>query len=176
MCNAIFNISIITMNSKPILATLVSLLVPCTALLSQPAHEADKSMSSSLYSPGEIQWKDGPPTLPRGAKMAVLEGDPTKEGFFVMRLKVPDGYHIPAHTHPNTLTDPGHSHAVSGLWYNASTPGNLAGGGGAGATTITISGNTTGITINNANNTGGGGAHANVQPTMICNFALYAGA
>jgi quercetin dioxygenase-like cupin family protein len=30
----------------------------------------------------------------------VLEGDPAKEGPFVMRVKVPDGYHIPAHTHP----------------------------------------------------------------------------
>jgi anti-sigma factor ChrR (cupin superfamily) len=35
-----------------------------------------------------------------GAQIAVLEGDPTKEGMFVMRIRVPNGYHIPAHTHP----------------------------------------------------------------------------
>jgi quercetin dioxygenase-like cupin family protein len=28
-----------------------------------------------------------------------LEGDPSKPGFFTMRLKVPDGYHFPAHWH-----------------------------------------------------------------------------
>ncbi|MBA4066569.1 MAG: cupin [Isosphaera sp.] len=32
--------------------------------------------------------------------MAVLEGDPNKPGPFVFRVKVPDGYKIPPHTHP----------------------------------------------------------------------------
>jgi rhodanese-related sulfurtransferase/quercetin dioxygenase-like cupin family protein len=54
----------------------------------------------SLYPESEIQWKDGPPSLPKGAKIAVLEGDPGKEGPFVFRVKVPDGYRIPPHTHP----------------------------------------------------------------------------
>src|SRR5262249_11816926 len=31
---------------------------------------------------------------------AVLEGNPTKEGPFVIRLKLPDGYRIAPHTHP----------------------------------------------------------------------------
>src|SRR4030095_4588938 len=39
-----------------------------------------------IYS--EIKWRDGPPSLPKGAMMAVLEGDPTKEGPFVFRIKV----------------------------------------------------------------------------------------
>ena len=34
--------------------------------------------------------------------MAVLEGDPTKEGLFTMRLRAPGGYQIPPHTHPKT--------------------------------------------------------------------------
>jgi quercetin dioxygenase-like cupin family protein len=45
---------------------------------------------------------DGPPSLPPGAKVAVLEGDPSKPGPFVMRAKFPDGYKIPPHTHPQT--------------------------------------------------------------------------
>src|SRR5258708_6703803 len=49
---------------------------------------------------GRIEWKDGPATSPKGAKIAVLEGDPTKEGLFVFRVRVPDGYRIPPHTHP----------------------------------------------------------------------------
>jgi quercetin dioxygenase-like cupin family protein len=31
----------------------------------------------------------------------VLLGDPSKEGLYVLRLKVPKGYRIPPHTHPN---------------------------------------------------------------------------
>ncbi len=54
----------------------------------------------SLYSPGKLKWQDGPPSLPKGAQIAVLEGDPSKEGPFVFRVKVPDGYRIPPHTHP----------------------------------------------------------------------------
>jgi len=49
----------------------------------------------SLYPTAEIQWKDGPASLPAGAKVAVLEGDPSKEGFLTMRLLLPDGFKIP---------------------------------------------------------------------------------
>jgi anti-sigma factor ChrR (cupin superfamily) len=31
--------------------------------------------------------------------VAVLEGDPAKDGFFTMRIKMPDGYKVPAHWH-----------------------------------------------------------------------------
>jgi quercetin dioxygenase-like cupin family protein len=55
---------------------------------------------ASLHRPTELVWKDGPKSLPPGAKIAVLEGDPTKPGPFVMRIKLPDGYRLPPHTHP----------------------------------------------------------------------------
>ena len=55
-----------------------------------------------LFVPTEIKWKKGPPTLPKGALLAVLEGDPAKNGPFVMRVKLPDGYKVPPHTHPAT--------------------------------------------------------------------------
>ena len=58
------------------------------------------SAEAHLYQPDKIEWKDGPPSLPPGAKMAILEGDPSKDGVFVMRVKLPAGFHIPAHTHP----------------------------------------------------------------------------
>ena len=53
-----------------------------------------------LIRPDKAEWKDGPASLPPGAKIAVLEGDPSKEGFFALRLQLPDGYKIPAHWHP----------------------------------------------------------------------------
>jgi hypothetical protein len=55
-----------------------------------------------LFPVDKMEWKEGPPSLPPGAKIAVLEGDPSKEGPFVFRIKAPDGYRIPPHTHPKT--------------------------------------------------------------------------
>jgi quercetin dioxygenase-like cupin family protein len=55
-----------------------------------------------INEPGALTWKPGPPSLPKGAQIAVLEGDPAKEGPFVFRVKVPDGYRIAPHTHPKT--------------------------------------------------------------------------
>src|SRR5690348_8300886 len=63
---------------------------------------ADHEEGIVLNTPDKLEWKDGPASLPKGAKIAVLEGDPSKEGPFVFRVKVPDGYRIPPHTHPKT--------------------------------------------------------------------------
>jgi len=60
--------------------------------------------SPVLVSPSDIQWKDGPPSLPPGAKAALIFGDPSKEGPFTLRLKMPADYKIPPHLHPDTET------------------------------------------------------------------------
>ena len=66
----------------------------------QPAqHDKDEV---AVFTAAEIKWVEGPPSLPKGALVALLEGDPTKEGPFVFRVKVPDGYRVPPHTHPKT--------------------------------------------------------------------------
>ena len=49
-----------------------------------------------------IKWGPVPPVLPKGAQMAVLSGDPSKAALYVVRLKMPSGYVIPAHHHPTT--------------------------------------------------------------------------
>ena len=48
-----------------------------------------------------IVWQPAPPSMPPGPKVAVLHGDPAKEGYFVMRLKAPDGFKVPPHYHPS---------------------------------------------------------------------------
>jgi len=48
-----------------------------------------------------LKWGPASPALPKGAQMAVLFGDPTKEGQFAYRLKFPAGYKVAAHMHPN---------------------------------------------------------------------------
>ena len=78
-------------------------LVAVVLLARVPAPSAghdDKKEMAALHRPDGLKWQDGPPSLPPGAKFAVLEGDPAKPGPFVFRVKVPDGYRIPLHTHP----------------------------------------------------------------------------
>lgn len=48
-----------------------------------------------------LQWKAGPLALPNGAQFAAVVGDPTKEGPYVLRVKLPAGFKIAPHYHPN---------------------------------------------------------------------------
>src|SRR5262245_26102281 len=48
----------------------------------------------------EIRWVDASPKFIKGAKIAVLLGDPSKPGMFIMRFKLPANYKIAPHTHP----------------------------------------------------------------------------
>ncbi|HKO44934.1 MAG TPA: cupin domain-containing protein [Pyrinomonadaceae bacterium] len=53
-----------------------------------------------LFGWEDVKWVEGPASLPRGAKVALLEGNPTQEGPFTMRLQLPDGFTIQPHWHP----------------------------------------------------------------------------
>ena len=76
---------------------LVALAALTLASVSAGTHDEPKDV---LATPADFKWTDAPPSLPKGAKVVVLEGDPSKKGPFVMRAKMPDGYRIPPHTHP----------------------------------------------------------------------------
>jgi anti-sigma factor ChrR (cupin superfamily) len=52
--------------------------------------------------PDSLKWAAGPPHLQAGAQIAILSGDPSKEGPYVLRLKLPAGMKIAAHTYPNS--------------------------------------------------------------------------
>lgn len=54
-----------------------------------------------LVTPAELKWVDGPPSLPPGVKMAVLEGDlKAPNALFTARFKLPANYKIMPHWHP----------------------------------------------------------------------------
>lgn len=74
-------------------------LISAKIFAQQPA-TADTSRKPIQICPDDIVWMDSKAPLPAGAKVAVLEGDPKKEGIFVMRLKFPANYYLPAHIHP----------------------------------------------------------------------------
>ena len=50
----------------------------------------------------QLEWAPAPNFVPEGAQITVLSGDPSKDGPYVVRLKMPAGYRIPAHNHPTT--------------------------------------------------------------------------
>jgi quercetin dioxygenase-like cupin family protein len=68
-------------------------------LATQSPQEKSHDSMLQVYQPAAIAWKDGPASLAPGARVAVLEGDPSKEGPFTMRLRLPDGFKIPPHYH-----------------------------------------------------------------------------
>jgi quercetin dioxygenase-like cupin family protein len=87
---------------KTIFGSALSVVLAFAFSLTRSSADETQSVEMHLYPLTSIEWKVGPAGLPPGAKMAVLEGDPTKEGAFVVRFQFPEGYHIPPHTHPKT--------------------------------------------------------------------------
>ena len=63
-----------------------------------------------ILAPNEMQWANGPPTLPAGVKVAVIEGDPREAGAFTMRLTFPAGTRVEPHFH----ADVEHATVLSG--------------------------------------------------------------
>ena len=47
-----------------------------------------------------LKWGPGPASLPAGARMAVVSGDPRKAGPFTVQLELPDGFTVRPHFHP----------------------------------------------------------------------------
>lgn len=70
------------------------------ALVVAPARSFAQATKHTAMTPAELKWGPAPSVLPPGAQIAVLDGDPGKDGFFTLRLKFPDGYTIAPHWHP----------------------------------------------------------------------------
>src|SRR5262249_47173584 len=64
----------------------------------QPKHGEEKD--HVMVTPEKLKWGPAPPSLPKGAEVAVLAGDPTKKEPFTIRVKLPDGFKVPPHWHP----------------------------------------------------------------------------
>jgi quercetin dioxygenase-like cupin family protein len=84
-------------------AALSFIIVPVTAEAQQPgAAVRDAGPAHHLvFRPGDIDWQDGPASFQPGAQFAVLEGNPGEAGVFTMRIRMPDGFVIAPHWHPN---------------------------------------------------------------------------
>jgi hypothetical protein len=78
------------MTIKPVLL----LVILSTTAFAEPAAE------HKTIAPDAVVWGDAPPVLAKGAKVAVLYGDPSKAGLYIVRFKLPASYKIMPHWHP----------------------------------------------------------------------------
>src|SRR5688572_14616731 len=82
------------MNVKA-LALLATLAAGCLAAAATAVH----GHGHIMVTPDELKWADVP-SLPPGARIAVIEGPINEAGPITFRLKFPANYQIPAHSHP----------------------------------------------------------------------------
>jgi quercetin dioxygenase-like cupin family protein len=79
----------------------VGVLVLGAGIARSQAPKVEPSTEHKAMAPNDLQWGEAPPVFKKGAKMAVLYGDPSKAGeLFIVRLKMPAGYRIMPHWHP----------------------------------------------------------------------------
>jgi quercetin dioxygenase-like cupin family protein len=82
---------------KIALQTLIAAVAVAGVAFTTPA---DSTEGQTSVAPQDVKWGPAPAILPPGAEVAVLFGDPGKQDLFALRLKMPAGYSVAAHTHP----------------------------------------------------------------------------
>ena len=87
-----------TIGSRHVIHAL--LVAAATTAICAPAYSEalDNKQFSSMRSE-DVQWQ-GFPAFPDGAKLAVIGGNPSQSGPYVVRVKVPNGLKLMPHTHP----------------------------------------------------------------------------
>ncbi len=74
-------------------------IVVAVIFVVMPATWAGEHKGHVMVTPVDVQWADIP-SLPGGAKIAVLEGPLTEAVPFTFRIKFPANYQVPPHWHP----------------------------------------------------------------------------
>lgn len=75
-------------------------LLPMTACLLLLGASVVHAQGGPSSQPAALKWGPAPAAFPKGAKMAVVSGDPGKAAPFTVELSIPSGYRIPPHFHP----------------------------------------------------------------------------
>jgi len=67
----------------------VALAIPCVLHAQGPVASA-----------AAVKWGPAPDFVPKGARFAVIQGDPSKSSVYTIRLRFPDKFRFPPHFHP----------------------------------------------------------------------------
>jgi quercetin dioxygenase-like cupin family protein len=82
---------------RRLLLTTAAMLVLAAPLHAQGTTTHMRRGSAATSS---LHWSAAPAVFPKGARMAVVNGDPTKSGPYTVELSMPAGYTIAPHYHP----------------------------------------------------------------------------
>lgn len=96
---------------KPMQVVLISSMLSLAPWMysTAAAHQAGAHM---MVSPQELNWSSIA-SLPQGAEIAVIAGPLSEPKPFMIRLKFPAGYRLPAHSHPAIE----HVTVISGMFH-----------------------------------------------------------
>ncbi|HTI06692.1 MAG TPA: cupin domain-containing protein [Gemmatimonadales bacterium] len=67
----------------------VALAIPCVLHAQGPVASA-----------AAVKWGPAPDFVPKTARFAVIQGDPSKSSVYTIRLRFPDKFRFPPHFHP----------------------------------------------------------------------------
>jgi Domain of unknown function (DUF4437) len=85
------------MRHRLIFTALASLMIASLALAQS---DMKSGGSHVMLGANDVKWMPAP-SLPPGAQLALIEGNPAQAGSpFTIRVKAPDGYRVPPHWHP----------------------------------------------------------------------------
>jgi quercetin dioxygenase-like cupin family protein len=76
-------------------------LASCLLVFAAPALLAQTTTTAKAPA---LKWGPAPAVFPKGAKMAVVSGDPSQAQAFEVKLAFPSGYRIAPHFHPTDET------------------------------------------------------------------------
>lgn len=79
----------------PLMCLLGFMLGSSAAVAQTPAPQEHAGLA-----PGDLKWMPAPSVIPPGVQLAVLRGNPSAEGIFTIRLKIPPHYTFAPHWHP----------------------------------------------------------------------------
>ena len=96
---------------RPIPTCFAAAMFAAAAFIS-PSAWAQGHGDHMMIEPKDLKWADVP-SLPPGAKIAVIQGPMNEEKPFTVRLMFPANYAIPAHSHPGTE----HVTVISGTFF-----------------------------------------------------------
>jgi quercetin dioxygenase-like cupin family protein len=86
-------------------------LLSCALLLGTPVFGDEEPKGFVRIAPEDVQWRELPGY--GGVQFAVIEGDPSKPGVYVVRVKFPPGIMSRPHFHPEDR----YAVVLKGTWY-----------------------------------------------------------